>query len=112
MGGFFVATKTRTARLYGKLEVIKMENKIGEKKWFRVKRYGFGWTPSTWQGWAVILLYVFIMIFGVNRIVTLADDSQLVGISISLFLIPLTAVLILICYIKGEKPGWHWGKDK
>ena len=21
--------------------------------WFRPKRFGFGWTPATWEGWVV-----------------------------------------------------------
>jgi len=25
-------------------------------RWFRKKTIGYGWTPSTWQGWGVIAL--------------------------------------------------------
>ena len=30
--------------------------------WFRRKKYGWGWTPSTWQGWTVV---GFILLVGV-----------------------------------------------
>ena len=26
--------------------------------WFRAKRFGWGWTPITWEGWLVTLLGV------------------------------------------------------
>ena len=30
--------------------------------WFRPKRYGYGATPTTWQGWTVILATVAAMV--------------------------------------------------
>lgn len=27
-------------------------------RWFRRKTLGLGWTPCTWQGWAVVLGFV------------------------------------------------------
>ena len=88
-----------------------MENSQKQKIWFRAKRYGFGWTPSTWEGWLVILFYILFAVFGTNRIVSLAGDVSLVGVSLALFLVPLTALLVLICYSKGERPSWRWGKE-
>lgn len=26
--------------------------------WFRRKRFGYGWTPSSWEGWLATLLFV------------------------------------------------------
>ncbi len=91
---------------------LSMENSQKQKMWFRAKRYGFGWTPSTWEGWLVMLFYILLAVLGANRIVSMADDSGVVGMSIALFMIPLTVVLILVCYIKGEKPRWRWGEKK
>jgi hypothetical protein len=28
---------------------------MGERYWFRPKSFGYGWTPITWEGWAVSL---------------------------------------------------------
>jgi hypothetical protein len=33
-----------------------------KKLWFKAKRYGWGWTPVTWQGWVAVLVYVAILI--------------------------------------------------
>jgi hypothetical protein len=28
---------------------------VSERYWFRPKSFGYGWTPITWEGWAVTL---------------------------------------------------------
>lgn len=30
--------------------------------WFRPKRFGYGWSPATWEGWAVTGLAVLLMV--------------------------------------------------
>lgn len=27
-------------------------------RWFRKKRFGYGWTPATWQGWTVMDIFI------------------------------------------------------
>jgi uncharacterized membrane protein YhaH (DUF805 family) len=83
-----------------------MKNKNTEKKlWFRRKLYGWGWTPITWQGWLVVLFYVLFLISAVTDL----DHEWLKNV---LFMILSTFILIRICYMKGEKPRWQWGKRK
>lgn len=80
-----------------------------KKLWFKAKRFGWGWTPCTWQGWAILVLYfvglVPIFIFG---------DAQPKSFFEVLRLFPqvlvLTIFLIIICYVTGEKPRWRWGE--
>ena len=31
-------------------------------RWFKRKAYGVGWTPSTWQGFAVTVLYAAVLV--------------------------------------------------
>jgi hypothetical protein len=80
-----------------------------DKLWFRAKRYGLGWYPVTWQGWAVVLMYV----FSITALATYMNNHEH---SVSDFLMSFfpilyiqTVFLIIICYAKGEKPGWRWG---
>jgi hypothetical protein len=84
-------------------------NSNEEKLWFKRKAYGWGWTPVTWEGWLVILVYVALMVaFGL----TLYENSPVKEIVFT-FLLPvvlLSIALIRICYRKGEKPRWQWGK--
>lgn len=78
--------------------------------WFKRKLYGWGWTPVTWQGWAVIGLWlaaVFLLAFTLDE----HSPPQEVVFTFLLPLLFLTALLIRICYKKGEKPRWQWGLD-
>lgn len=70
--------------------------------WFKRKTYGYGWTPSTWQGWAVIVVWLILFYFAVTKI-----DSEIVKL-VSILI--LTGILIFVSYKKGEKPKWQWGK--
>jgi uncharacterized membrane protein YhaH (DUF805 family) len=79
-----------------------MENE-DNKLWFKAKRYGWGWTPCSWQGWIVLLIWLTLFVFSVVKI-----DRELVK---NVFVIIIMFfVLIYICYKKGEKPRWRWGK--
>ncbi|MBX4211799.1 MAG: hypothetical protein KW806_03375 [Candidatus Yanofskybacteria bacterium] len=79
-------------------------------KWFKEKRYGWGWYPVTWQGWFVVAGYVALMVWIFRNI---DKDSH----SVSDTLIPFfpyfviaTGALIYICFKKGGWPHWRWGK--
>ena len=75
--------------------------------WFPAKRYGWGWgLPLTWQGWAV--LAVFICLFGAGFFV-FPPTRELA--SLLVYVAVLYAMLIAICWLKGEPPRWRWGGD-
>lgn len=79
--------------------------------WFKRKTYGWGWTPSSWQGWLVVIAYVFLLYFLSLRI---DSFTTLEEIYIE-FIVPIliaTVALIRISYIKGERPRWQWGESK
>lgn len=79
------------------------------KLWFKRKKYGWGWTPSTWQGWLSIAVYIFLLCLYPLSVTD--EKSFSVGV-FSIIAIVLTAGLFVLCYIKGEKPAWSWGDDK
>lgn len=79
--------------------------------WFKAKLFGWGWTPATWQGWLVVVIYVTLMIFLASKI----NDQTGVNEAIYYFWLPFvlfTALFIVIAIKKGEKPKWHWGLTK
>lgn len=78
------------------------------KYWFPAKRYGWGWgLPQTWQGWVV--MGVFVALNAVTGIL-ISPISQPVAFAVSFTL--LAAVLIAICWFKGEPPRWRWGDSE
>jgi hypothetical protein len=73
--------------------------------WFPAKRYGWGWGPPVrWQGWAVLIGWLVIFVC-LAPIVVRYGWLALIG-----FEVPMVALLIGICWAKGEKSGWRWGK--
>jgi hypothetical protein len=75
------------------------------KIWFKRKLYGWGWTPATWEGWLVILVWFVLFVSLVKKM-----DHE--WIKNTLFIIISTGLLVYISYKKGEKPRWQWGKIK
>jgi len=83
-----------------------MSNKI----WFKKKRYGWGWTPSSVEGWLCFVLFS----LG-SAVYPVLAKYHYISFSIFIFstiTIALALILICICYKKGEKPSWQWGEKK
>ncbi len=82
--------------------------------WFKRKRYGWGWYPSSWQGWLVILVWLGLFIAGELEFFSRLDENPAPEIFVYFFLytLMLVAALIGICYRHGEPPRWQWGEPK
>jgi len=79
--------------------------------WFRARRYGWGWTPVTWQGWAITLAYAIAVAGWAVYELRTGRQQPISAIWPGLLDLPLlTALLVAICWIKGERPRWRWGK--
>ncbi len=79
------------------------------KTWFKRKKYGYGWTPATKEGWSIIGIYLGILVLDVFRISSfaLSDIEFLINFIPDLFF--LTLALLIITIFTGEKPHWQWG---
>lgn len=77
-----------------------------DQSWFHAKTYGWGWgLPRRWQGWAVMVGYL--------AAITAASflppkGNPLLAMPI---IIGLSALLVFVCWWKGDPPRWRWGKD-
>jgi len=84
-----------------------------KRLWFKAKRYGWGWYPCSKEGWLVLLVYVGIFvsaqIYFMRHVLNTHSASG--AVLYFMFVVVLTLALIRICYTKGEKPRWRWGKD-
>jgi hypothetical protein len=79
--------------------------------WFKAKTYGWGWTPVTWQAWAILFLYVG-TVTGSAFVFLHRTPTPVNWIAYGCSLAVCTALLIGICLKTGEKPGWRWGRKK
>lgn len=80
--------------------------------WFKAKRYGWGWTPSSIEGWIVVAIFVVLVTAGVVVFLTqlrAGADPFRAGLLFALWIAVLVGVLIAIGCAKGEPPRWRWG---
>lgn len=76
--------------------------------WFKPKRFGFGATPSSWQGWALTAIFV-AAVMGLSA--WLIDDPET---RIARFLFAtaaLTIIFVGICW-RTTEGGWRWRWNK
>ena len=76
------------------------------RPWFKAKTYGVGWgLPNTWQGWITYAFYLGLMaawtiLFPPSRV----WELFIAGIAV------LSAGMLALLLLKGEKPKWRWGR--
>ena len=78
-----------------------------EGEWFAPKRYGLGATPSSWQGWALLVGFIglaAIVGFLIPRIGWLAYASIMTMLTV-------TFIVIVARKTKGGM-RWRWGKEE
>ena len=105
-----------------------MENigtETGERPlWFKARRYGWGWTPTSAEGWLVTIVSAVALVAGNYVIATLARDPggarslddlmpRLSGAALAVALVLWNALVLVpmfwICWKTGERPRWRWG---
>ncbi len=80
---------------------------VKNKYWSKRKRYGWGWTPVTWQGWTAVGVWAVFILGGMSYVNESSPSSVWIYISsVFLSIIPL----FLIFYKTGPSPRWRWGK--
>ena len=70
------------------------------REWFAPKRYGYGATPVTWQGWA--LTFGFVALSVLLALALHNRPLQLIAI-----MVPLTVGFCVICALT-TRGGWRW----
>ncbi len=74
--------------------------------WFPAKRHGWGWgLPVAWQGWLVLIAFFVLLLAGAVVLIPSRGELAFVGYSLVLALL-----LVGVCFLKGEPPGWRSGK--
>jgi hypothetical protein len=87
-----------------------MEIKSGSDPnyWFPAKRYGWGWgLPTRWQGWLVIAGFVGLVVLGALLFPPRAEMAAFI-----IYVVLLSGLLCVVCWLTGEPPRWRWGGDR
>jgi hypothetical protein len=74
--------------------------------WFKPKRYGYGATPVTWQGWAVTIGTV-LAVVAVSLGLRLTAKSLWALAALVLFDAVAVSALVIVSYRKTDG-GWRW----
>jgi hypothetical protein len=79
--------------------------------WFKQKKFGYGCTPSTWQGWVASIVSL-VLLFGVVLAGPAIRDNGLRALWMILGAAAIVVPFTLLAYIKTEG-GWRWrnGRD-
>lgn len=80
--------------------------------WFKQKRYGYGAVPSTWQGWALVAVYVAV-ITGLSLWLT-QGAIQAETRTLPFFALVAVVTLIFVTIVFRTTEGgwrWRWGDD-
>ena len=77
------------------------------KYWFPAKRYGWGrGLPCAWQGWLVFAAFLALVIAGIFLFPPARSLSRFI-----IYTTLISALLVAVCWLKGEPPRWRWGSD-
>jgi hypothetical protein len=75
--------------------------RITKKPWFGPRKlFGAGWSPITWQGWTLIVVFIGLDLFAINYLVQYGVMDTILG---SLVVIGLLLVSVLLT---GDKPNF------
>jgi hypothetical protein len=82
---------------------------MSNRFWFKPKTYGYGVTPITWEGWAVVAVYV-LAIFASTLL--LANPERSIWTWLAWFAVVgvVTAAMMAISLSKTDGTWqWRWG---
>ena len=74
--------------------------------WFKPKRFGYGATPSTWEGWALTVLAL-VLAAGVVLVGPGIRDNLQRSLFVVLGLVLVLAPYVYVAWRKTEG-GWRW----
>ena len=83
----------------------------GKKYWMKRRRYGWGWTPTTWQAWLFVISQIIIVLLAALGLVFTKGQPSLGQLLVSLAIILLAVLtLVIVSSQTAPKPHFRWGK--
>ena len=79
--------------------------------WFKARTFGWGWTPVAIGGWIVLFVFLTLVLISIGVFVYEVRAGANVRAANLLFmgwLGVLVGLLVLVCWLTGERPRWRW----
>ena len=80
--------------------------------WFVPKRYGYGATPVTWQGWALTAVFVALLILAAALLLRGEPSSAKLVAFFAIEGILVAAMWIISFRTTAGEWRWRWGDEK
>ena len=89
-----------------------------DRPWFKARRYGWGWTPVSVEGWLVVWAFLVLTLASIAAFVwVLSADLMMrrpaaAALAILVFLLWMGLLVGAQAWIArrtGERPRWRWG---
>lgn len=92
-------------KLVKTLKYLLTINLMMVRYWFRPKSFGYGATPTTWEGWLVVAGFV-IYLVGISWLIK--------EYSVDFFILLIAGIIGIFCISKAKTEGewkWSWGDE-
>ena len=91
-----------------KTEVIQKKDLTGKPKivWFKITKFGYGWYPANWRGWATIVVYLIFNFTNYLLIKSQTKSESDLWVNFIFDLLLSTLLLVLVAINKGDKVSW------
>ncbi|HEX4408341.1 MAG TPA: hypothetical protein VH206_06180 [Xanthobacteraceae bacterium] len=80
------------------------------KYWFKPREFGYGATPSTWEGWAVTVISMFVVVM-TSMLAPVLARGPARGFTAIIIVALTIAAFVLISRMKTDG-AWHWRRRK
>ena len=77
--------------------------------WFKRRRFGYGWTPATWQGWVALVALVLLVLAPLPFLPQGEDEGGPNPYAYVFYVVVVVMVFCLLAIKKGPTPHWRWG---
>jgi hypothetical protein len=80
--------------------------------WFKPREYGYGATPVTWQGWAITVAAVVVVVMASMLVPYIAGESPWAWSAMVIDAVAIAALLIVSRRMTDGEWRWRWGINR
>jgi hypothetical protein len=81
------------------------------KYYMKRRRYGWGFMPTSWQGWLFLALQLAVLLVAATFLPAKPQQPTSSQLAKYILLVGLVVItIILVAFMVGPKPHWRWGK--